>query len=131
MHLLDTNTLIYFFRRQGQVARYFSQTESRDVYIPSIALFELEHGILRSTKPALQRQGLDEVLQIFKVLDFDYHCAQSAALIKHTLELSGTPMGHYDLLIAGMALAHDQQVITRNTREFARVPRLRVANWYD
>jgi len=32
---------------------------------------------------------------------------------------------------AGVALAHDLIVVTRNVREFSRVPGLRVDNWYD
>jgi tRNA(fMet)-specific endonuclease VapC len=33
--------------------------------------------------------------------------------------------------VAGVALAHDLIVVTRNVREFSRVPGLRVDNWYD
>ena len=35
------------------------------------------------------------------------------------------------MLIAGIALARDLTLVTRNTREFERVPGLRVENWYD
>jgi tRNA(fMet)-specific endonuclease VapC len=36
-----------------------------------------------------------------------------------------------DQLIAGIALANNKTLITRNTREFERVPGLRVENWFD
>ena len=131
MYLLDTNTLIYFFRREGRVADRLKSVPPGELFIPTVVLFELEHGVLRSTKPAIQRQGIDAALQTHTVLDFDYACAKSAAWIKHTLEVAGTPISHYDQLIAGIALTHDLTVVTRNTREFTRVPGLRVVNWYD
>lgn len=131
MVLLDTNTLIYFFKQQGQVAAHLKNIAASQVAIPAVVLFELEYGVLRSTQPDLQRKGIDAALRVYRVLSMDYACAKSAAWIKHTLALAGTPIGHFDQLIAGMALAHDLTLITRNTREFERVPGLRVENWFD
>lgn len=131
MVLLDTNTLIYFFKQQGQIAAHLKNIAASQVAIPAVVLFELEYGVLRSTRPDLQRKGIDAALRVYRVLSMDYACAKSAAWIKHTLALAGTPIGHFDQLIAGMALAHDLTLITRNTREFERVPGLRVENWFD
>jgi tRNA(fMet)-specific endonuclease VapC len=36
-----------------------------------------------------------------------------------------------DLKIASIALAHDATLLTRNTRDFAQVPGLRIENWLD
>jgi tRNA(fMet)-specific endonuclease VapC len=130
MYLLDTNTLIYFFKQQGQVAARLKKVAASEVAIASVVLFELEYGVLRSTRPQEQRQGIDAALRVFHLLSMDYACAKSAAWIKHTLALAGTPIGHFDQLIAGMALAHNLTLITRNTREFERVPGLRVEDWY-
>ena len=131
MYLLDTNTLIYFFRQQGQVAAHLKNTAASQIGIPAVVLFELEYGVLRSTRPELQRQGIDTALRIYEVVSLDGVVAKSAAWIKYTLEAAGTPIGHFDLLIAGTALAHEMTLVTRNTREFERVPGLRVENWYD
>jgi len=130
MYLLDTNTLIYFFKQQGQVAAHLKNVAASEVAIASVVLFELEYGVLRSNQPDLQRKGIDAALKAYRVLSMDYRCAKSAAWIKHTLELAGTPIGHFDQLIAGMALAHNLTLVTRNTREFERVPGLSVENWY-
>lgn len=43
----------------------------------------------------------------------------------------GTPIGANDLMIAATALAHGAVLITRNVREFERVPNLRYENWQD
>lgn len=131
MYLLDTNTLIYFFKQQGQVGNYLKNTDASLIGVPSVVVFELEYGILRSTRPEVQRKGLDAALRAYRVVGLDINSARSAAWIKHTLEAAGTPIGHFDQLIAGIALSTDLTLITRNTREFARVPGLRVENWYD
>ena len=45
------------------------------------------------------------------------------------LEASGKPVGPLDTLIAAHALSLDLTLVTHNTREFSRVPRLRVESW--
>jgi tRNA(fMet)-specific endonuclease VapC len=131
MFALDTNTLIYFFKQEGQVAAHLQSVSASQIHIPALVLFELEYGILRSTRPELQRRGLDAALRAYQVINFDTNAAKAAAQIKHTLEAAGTPIGHVDQLIAGIALSNNLTLITRNTREFARVPGLRVENWFD
>lgn len=131
MYLLDTNTLIYFFKQQGQIAAHLKNIAPSQIAIPSVVLFELEYGVLRSTRPELQRKGIDAALKVYGVSSLDDKAVRSAAWIKYTLEAAGTPIGHFDLLIAGTALAQEMTLVTRNTREFERVPGLRVENWFD
>lgn len=131
MVLLDTNTLIYFFKQQGQVARHLRDTPASEVAIPSVVLFELEYGLLRSNRPEAQRQGIAAVLSAYRVLDLDHASSKAAARVKYTLEQAGTPIGHCDQLLAGIALAHQCTLITRNTREFGRVPGLAVQDWFE
>lgn len=45
------------------------------------------------------------------------------------LASAGTPIGSYDALIAGQALARSLVLITNYTREFQRVAALRVEDW--
>lgn len=62
-------------------------------------------------------------------LPFDRAAAQSAARIRAELERQGTPIGPYDLLIAGQALAAGLTRVTNNVSEFRRVPGLKVESW--
>lgn len=65
----------------------------------------------------------------FPVLDFDRDDARQAGVIRAELSTRGMPIGPYDVLIAGQAVARDLTLVTRNTREFSRVPGLRLADW--
>lgn len=131
MYLLDTNTLIYLFKQQGFIAAHLQQLQASQVALPAVVLFELEYGLLRSTRPEAQKKGMDAAIAAYRVLPLDAKSAKAAARVKYTLEVAGTPIGHGDQLIAGIALANDLTLITRNTREFSRVAELRVENWFD
>jgi tRNA(fMet)-specific endonuclease VapC len=46
------------------------------------------------------------------------------------LERQGQPIGPFDGLIAGTALAEKATLVTHNTREFSRVQGLQVVDWF-
>jgi tRNA(fMet)-specific endonuclease VapC len=128
--LLDTNTIIYYFKDQGQVAARLLQEHPRDMAVSAITLFELETGLKKSKQEARLRPQLDLFLQPIEVLAFGPVEAAMAAELRVALERTGKPIGPYDLLIAATAVAHELTLVTRNSREFTRVPRLRCADWY-
>jgi tRNA(fMet)-specific endonuclease VapC len=130
MFVLDTNTLVYFFRGEGEVARRLLATAPADVAVPSVVVFELETGIAKSRDASKRRAQLDQLLQAVTVLPFGVEEAKAAALLRARLEQEGTPIGPMDTLIAGSALAHRGVLVTRNLREFGRVPGLVVQDWY-
>jgi tRNA(fMet)-specific endonuclease VapC len=128
--VLDTNTLIYFFRGDGRVAERLLSTSPAHVAIPTVVLYELETGIAKSSDAAKRRGQLDQLLQLVVVLPFGAEEAKAAAALRARLESAGTPIGPIDTLIAGTAMAHRGVLVTRNVREFARVPGLAVEDWY-
>ncbi|MDE2088403.1 MAG: type II toxin-antitoxin system VapC family toxin [Gammaproteobacteria bacterium] len=130
MYVLDTNTLIYFFRGQGKVAERLLATPPAEVAIPAVSVYELEVGIARSTQPAKRRRQFDELLEAVTVLPFDRTAAVAAASVRSALEKAGRPIGPLDTLIAGTALAHRATLVTHNTREFKRVSKLALTDWY-
>jgi tRNA(fMet)-specific endonuclease VapC len=130
MYLLDTNTLIYYFKDQGKVAQNLAQVPAREIFISTIVLFELRVGIAKSDAPAKRSQQLQQLLDRVNLVSFDQAAALAAATIRAQLEQQGTPIGSMDNLIAGATVALQATLITRNVREFSRVPGLLIANWY-
>ncbi len=131
MFLLDTNTLIYFFKGQGKVAERLLAGPPGDVAISSVSLYEIEVGIAKSGQSARRRRQFDTFLASVSLLPFDGAAVRGAATVRVDLEKRGMPIGPLDNLIAGIALAHHATLVTRNTREFSRVQNLAVVNWYD
>ena len=130
MWVLDTNTLIYFFKGLGNVGDILLNHAPGDIGIPSIVLYELEVGIAKSTSPQKRREQLKALTTVTQLLPFNSAEAEAAAQIRVNLEKQGTPIGPYDLLIAGTALAQNATLVTRNIREFNRIETLKMENWY-
>jgi tRNA(fMet)-specific endonuclease VapC len=130
-YLLDSNILIYFFKNQGAVRLHMAQQQDTDIHLCTPVLWALLTGAHQSEHPATQLTKLAAVQQRFRVHTFDEASAEQAARARAQLERQGRPIGTIDTLIAGIALAHQLTLVTRNTREFERVQGLRVENWFE
>lgn len=129
--LLDSNILIYFFKNAGAVRSHMAQRKDVEIKLCTPVLWELLTGAFKSQDPRSQLARLDAVKNRFDMLPFDLAAAEQAAKASAYLERQGTPIGPVDTQIAGIALSQNLTVVTRNTREFERVPGLRVENWFD
>lgn len=130
MWVLDTNTLIYFFKDEGHISETLFQHSPQEIAIPAIVLYELQVGIAKSSSPKKRVGQLAQLTSVVRVLPFQQQEADAAAAIRARLEKQGKPIGPYDVLIAGTALAVGASLVSRNLKEFRRIRGLRVENWY-
>jgi tRNA(fMet)-specific endonuclease VapC len=130
MYIIDTNTLIYYFKGQGQVAQNLVNVPPQEIIISTIVVFELQVGIAKSNSPTKRIQQLQQLLDRVTQVDFDRDMAVAAATIRAQLEQKGTPIGPMDVLIAGTAMSLKATLVTHNVREFSRISRLEIADWY-
>jgi tRNA(fMet)-specific endonuclease VapC len=128
-YVLDTNTCIAALRDDAAVLSRLLRVPPDRVAVSAMTVAELWFGALKSDHPARGRATADAFLAPFRRLAFDEAAAEHYATARRHLESRGTPIGERDLVIAATALAHDLTVITNNTREFRRVPGLRVEDW--
>ena len=93
-------------------------------------LFEMRYGVAKSDRRARSEASLEAFLSLAVTpWPFEPEDAVHAADIRAELEGKGTPIGHYDYLIAAQARRRGATLVTANIREFARVPGLLVTNW--
>jgi tRNA(fMet)-specific endonuclease VapC len=130
MYLLDTNTLIYFFKGQGRVSSRLLATPPDQIGVSAVVLYELETGIAKSASPQKRRVQLERLANTAVLVPFGKAEALASALIRASLEHAGTPIGPMDVLIAGSAVANQAILVTRNTDEFSRVANLALDNWF-
>lgn len=130
MFVLDTNTIIYYFKGLGNVKSHLLSTPPKEIAIPAIVLYELEVGIAKSNAPEKRTQQLKDMCSVVNILNFTEKEAGTTALIRADLEKKGTPIGAYDYLIAGTTLANNGILVTNNTKEFNRISDLKLDNWY-
>ncbi len=130
-YLLDTNTLIYAQKRQGQCLQRIEAHLPEALVWSAITVQELAYGMGKSAYPERMKAYLNVLKHLYKVLDYNTACAERAGQLRAQLEQQGTPIGPYDLQIAATALIHRLTLVSRNTREFARVPGLLLEDWYE
>ena len=130
MYVLDTNTLIYFFKGVGNVSNKLLSVSPKEIGIPTIVLYELEVGIAKSMSPRKRLKQLGEITSLVNILPFTAKEAKISANIRVRLEKKGTPIGPFDILIGGTALTNNFTLVTHNTREFKRIPKLKIEDWY-
>jgi tRNA(fMet)-specific endonuclease VapC len=63
------------------------------------------------------------------VAPFEERAGRAYGSLRAQLQADGTPIDPLDTLIAGHALSLGMTLVTNNTREFSRVPGLRIENW--
>ena len=128
-YMLDTNVCIRVLRDRPQNLRERFNSEANGLCISTIILTELLHGAAKSDRPALNRTKVEQFAARLEVLTFGPEAADHAADIRADLERKGTPIGGYDVLIAGHARSKGLVVVTGNLGEFSRVEGLRCENW--
>ena len=129
-YLLDANVVIALLKdTTSATARRARRERVDDIAISAIVSHELFYGAFKSRR-RMQNVAVIDALQ-FIVLEFDKEDARQAGEIRALLASEGTPIGPYDVLIAGQAVARDMILVTQNTREFERVPGLRFEDWQD
>jgi tRNA(fMet)-specific endonuclease VapC len=129
MYALDANTVIHFFKGKGNVAKRLLAIAPTEIALPSVALYELEVGRLKSRNPERRRREIEELSTFATILPFGPPEAAAAAQVRAELERTGLSIGPYDVLIAGTALSHRAILVTNNTAEFGRVRGLVAEDW--
>lgn len=128
-YLLDTNIISDLVRRpQGQVADRITEVGEASVCTSILVAAELRYGAEKSGSRQLSER-LNLLLSALEILPLEPPADEHYAQLRHHLARQGTIIGPNDLLIAAHALATDLTLATANTREFERVPSLRVENW--
>lgn len=134
IYLPDTNVFSRFLRggEVNEALRDRLIAELPFCRISAIVLSELEYGAAKSGNP----KHRERVTQLRRVLPdvaaFDADAAAYAGNVRAylaTLKPNAQPIGAYDALLAGQALALGACVVTGNTDEFRRVPGLIVEDW--
>ena len=129
-YLLDANAIIALLNdTTSPIARRIRRFTPRDFGVPAVVIHELYYGAFKSQRVETNVARVD-ALQ-FPVLEFDHEDARQAGEIRAHLASEGTPIGPYDVLIAGQAKARRLTLVTHSTTEFRRVPGLKVEDWKD
>ena len=132
-YLLDTNACIALINgTQVQVRRRFRRAMARDrvMLLSSVVAFELWYGVAKSQRTDANAQRLGAFFAgPLEWTPFDEDDARAAGALRAELEAAGTPIGAYDVLLAGQARRRGATLVTSNAKEFRRVAGLKWEDW--
>ena len=133
--LPDTNVFSHFLRGRAEdaVLRVRLEETLPDCRLSAIVVMELEYGAAKRPEVAAFRERVARLKAVFPhVASFDAAAAHHTGIVRAflaKLKPNAQPIGAYDALLAGHALALGATFVTHNTREFSRVPGLSVEDW--
>jgi tRNA(fMet)-specific endonuclease VapC len=128
-YMLDTNIISELIRNpQGRAAKSIAKVGEDTICTSIIVAAELRYGCAKSGSKRLLK-AVEDLLGEISVLPFDVPADVEYGAIRSELEVSGTPIGSNDLLIAAHAYATGATIVTANVDEFKRIRGLKVENW--
>lgn len=133
-YLLDTNICIAILNARPQQARVRvddALSIGSFVAVSAVTRFELQYGSAKSNQSRRNWDRLSVFFSRLVEIPFDGEDADVAGEVRAALEKTGTPLGAYDIQLAGQALRRGLTLVTANVREFRRVKGLRIENWLD
>lgn len=129
-YLLDTNICIALLnKKEPKLTEKFKVRPVSEFALCSVVKAELLYGARHSSKPKENLELLKFFFNPFESLPFDDVCAAQYGTLRAQLQASGRPIGANDMLIASVAMSHNLTLLTRNTKEFERVPDLQLEVW--
>jgi tRNA(fMet)-specific endonuclease VapC len=129
-YMLDTVICSYVMKRSNDLLlKRLQRVPVSDVCVSVITKSELLYGVEVSPRRRQDETALNAFLNYVEVLDFPDQASSHYAQIRAHLKKVGTMIGGNDLLIAAHARSLGLTLVTHNTREFGRVPRLAAEDW--
>jgi tRNA(fMet)-specific endonuclease VapC len=121
--LADTDVLIdYLAGVQPIAAQILRYVESDQLKTSAVTCFELLSGAAAGARGDAVRSLVAEL----DILPLDRDAAEHAAGVRRQLQAGGHSIGMGDSLIAGIALAHEAPLFSRNRKHFERVAGLKL-----
>lgn len=137
MILLDTNIISEFMLPvpDARVTRWLDRQARSAIWTTSINIYEIRTGLL-AMPAGRRRTGLeshfDRILQIAiedRILHFDAESAERAAELSAERRRLGRSVEVRDTMIAGIVLANNGTLATRNVKHFEEITSLVVNPW--
>ena len=131
MACLDSDLLVSFLRRQPDALAAMNRLESEEGTLCTtiVTVCELFEGASFASEAVRASRALESLLSRMSVIDLDLDSARIFGQIRCDLRRTGRLLDDMDMLIASIALAHGETLITRNGKHFGRVPGLKIQTW--
>jgi predicted nucleic acid-binding protein len=128
MVCLETDFIIALMRKDESALKKLQELVSKGERLSTtpITASELFRGAYSSERVDENLKKVRGILSRLDLLEFNTIASDIYGQTSSDLERKGEPIGDFDALIASIALAHNERVVTRNIKHFSRVKGLEV-----
>ncbi|HEX4481461.1 MAG TPA: type II toxin-antitoxin system VapC family toxin [Rudaea sp.] len=133
MIFLDTNICIAALKNDRRVLSHLLRHQGR-IFLPFVVSAELWFGLEKSARAGSDQRAARARVEEFHdridgVVYSDDRSVREYARVRADLEHAGKQISPNDTWIAAQALSDDALLVSANSREFKRIPHLRLENW--
>ena len=133
MICLDTAFIIDLLKNRKGAVNKFSELKNVDLATTSISLYEIKAGIYRKYDASLIQSELiqfNDFLESMHILNINNASIQLSAEINGELTKTGSIIGDFDILIAGICLSNGcSRIVTKNVKHFSKIKGLKVETY--
>jgi len=128
---IDTSFLIALLRRDPNAESKLESIiqEGETLTTTPICACELFAGAYKAKKRDLEIKRVKEFLSRVELLEFSTQACEKFGRIRSELESAGASIGDFDIMIAAIALAHHEPVLTGDLAHFEKISGLTVQTW--
>jgi tRNA(fMet)-specific endonuclease VapC len=130
MVCFDTDFLIAYLLKDPDVIKKLEDLQAQDdpeAVTTTVNAAELWKGAYRSKEGQKEAAKVKRLLDSLELITLDRESARMVGELDAAIKSS--PIGESDLLIASIALANKQVLVTKNKKHFERIPGLQVEGW--
>jgi predicted nucleic acid-binding protein len=130
--LIDSDILIEIEKGRIDLKKFISGREEEEFFISAITASELLHGVFRAEKSdvhARRSAFVESILATFPILEIDLKIARIHSEIYSEMGKKNRVIGVHDSWIAASCLAYGLVLISKNIKDFKKVPGLKFELW--
>jgi predicted nucleic acid-binding protein len=129
MYLLDTDIIIYSLKGHPVLQENLRRHLNDSLQISIVTCLELYYGAYKSPQVTGNLAKVKKIEETLEVIPLGTEAAEIFGRLKAQLEIKGTRLDDFDLMIAACALTHNLTLVTNNEMHFRRIDGLKVTNW--
>lgn len=129
LFMLDTNTASFAIKGHAGIDEKLQALAPSEWCISAVTCSEMLYGVEKRPEAVKLRRLVHAFLAAARIIPWDQQAAAQHARVRARLEAAGKPIGNFDEMIAGHALAMGAVVVTDNVKHFGRVGGLAIENW--
>lgn len=129
MYLLDTDIIIYSLKGHPVLQENLRRHLNDSLQISIVTCLELYYGAYKSPQVTGNLAKVKKIEETLEVIPLGTETAEIFGRLKAQLEIKGTRLDDFDLMIAACALTHNLTLVTNNEMHFQRIDGLKLTNW--